>query len=96
MKLNSQREISVRGLKLIPKKILNGLTRDEYTDLWEDNCMLGFIYQLHKTSIPLTYKEIGLNIGWQWRTVKSQHETLRKDNNLIGQTLDIINLRIFL
>lgn len=62
------------------KKILNGKTREEHTKLWEDNCLLGLLYFLHKTNKdnPLTYKDISNNIGWGWRTVGSKMDYVVK------------------
>ena len=93
MRSRSRKEKLERGRVLIPRDLLNGMTRDEYTEIWEDECLLGFLYCLWKTNMALTYKEIGLKIGWGWRTVKSQNEMLSK--TIIGRSLRIRPVRVY-
>lgn len=93
MRLKSRKEKLDRGKTLIPRPLLNGMTRDEYTEIWEDECLLGFLYCLWKTNMPLTYQEIGLEIGWGKRTVKSQNEMLSK--TIIGRSLRITPVKVY-
>jgi hypothetical protein len=80
-KLKYQKERLDFGKKPIPKSLLKGMTRDEYTREWEDNCLLGVIYCLHSGK-PMTYKHIGRQIGWGWRTVKNKFNHVIKKSIL--------------
>ena len=76
---------SERGPKKIGKNILNGLTRDEYSDPYEDNALLAFVYFLYKDrGKGLSYLNIGTLSGWGWRTIKSGQESLRKRSIISG------------
>jgi very-short-patch-repair endonuclease len=62
------------GMGTISKEYLNNQTREIYTQLWNDNYIVGSLFALHQYATkenPLSYKEISRIIGWRWRTVKN-------------------------
>ncbi len=65
-KLTYQRERTKYGKMLISDSYSEGMTREEYTEPWNDHYKLGLIYALHKYTPKqkLTMREIGKIIGF--------------------------------
>jgi len=58
------------GKRNIPKKFIGKLTREEYTKLWNDNCIIGILWALYNSKEKLCMEEIGIIIGWKRYSVK--------------------------
>ena len=96
--LKHQKETVDYGIKPIGKSYTNGLSREEYTNPWEDNCKMGIVYALHKYhDRNLFPNDICDIIGWKRRSVQLHIESIMKTGILrtsIQQTkLDISTSR---
>jgi len=87
-------EINDRGVGDIHKDYLLNRTREEYTQPWNDNYIIGTMWALHKYATktkPLSYQEIERIIGWKWRTIKNGMESLRKcESSLLKNTIKTV------
>jgi len=93
-KLSYQRERTKFGPKPISQTYSQGLSREEYTKPWYDDCKLGIIYTLHKFTPKekLSMKEIGNRIGWRIRSVKNGLSNLRK-TGLLRTSIQTMNFK---
>lgn len=57
-----------------------GMSRGDFTAPWNDNVLFGTLWVLRQYSKfkPQTCEDIGNYIGWRWRSVKNQLNTLNK------------------
>jgi len=78
-----------RGPKNIRKDFLNGQTREEYTNDWKDDCLLGVLHSLHKSdeNNKLTHQDISEKIGWGWRTIQHKLYKLMSKSSKIRKAI---------
>ena len=93
-KMKYQYERNEYGPKEPSKAYSNGLSREEYTAPWEDNCTMGVLYALHKYSseFNMSMNMIGSIIGWKRRSVKSSLDAIRK-SELMKNAITVIKVK---
>ena len=65
-------------MRILNKYNPDKLSREEYSDLWEDNCILGTVYALYIKDGWLSMKDVAKIIGWGRYSVKNAFTFLRR------------------
>lgn len=86
------------GKTTIDKRYLDGKTIDEYVEIFDNSCIFGVVYILHKHSNmnkefqKITMNQIGKEIGWKRRSVMRAFKSL--ENSILRTSIKKIKLNI--